>query len=470
MLSELDQVAIRGYSSIVFFFPGSRHSSMIEVLQAGLSQAAVEMPLLTSAVVSMDQETQRGKLQLRSTDRELVLKVKDVSDGLSYEDLRRFDFPSARLDDSTIMPTIDHSTLRPVVATQANLLRNGLALSVLFHHAAFDAGGLYLLLRIWAQACKRNSTNESVDNNKALVLPPEVFDRRQLSSAPTKTWDPENPDWAKLAQMDWFKCPNIVPVPASIVECAVFTFAPPALAALKHAASPNYCSRPPIKPVQASTNSALKALIWRSIVVARMRCPAEIYDYTLHIPVSVRARLHQALPQDYSGNTALMISVKGAFPPSLTDLKTSMLADLTLKIRQGEQAVNAAYIDDLLSFAKAVPDLERLAKAREAMYAPAVKIFDSSLLNYYGPDWGAELGRIERARPPAQSLTNGGVRLLPRLADGSAEAVIALSPAQIESLKMDPFFMRFATTKHCRKTEAQGGAAADVTLGTVAKL
>ena len=284
-----------------------------------------------------------------------------------------------------------------------------------------------------------------------------------------KAWDPENKAWAKLAQMDWFKSPHNMPMPASVVESAVFTFTPSALAALKHAASPNNCSRPQMT-ARTSTNSALKALIWRSIVAARMMSPNENQDCTLHIPVSTRARLRRALPQNYSGNTALMISVKGSFPESLTDWKPSMLADLTVKIRQGEQAVDTAYIDDFLSFAEAVPDLERLAKAREIVYAHAVKVFDSSSFDYYGPDWGDDLGHIERARPPAQSLTNGGVRLLPRLADGSAEAVIGLSPAQIESLKMDSLFMKFATSNNCEKTKSQLRAAADIDSGTLAKL
>ena len=140
MLSDLDQVAIRGYSNIVLLFPGSRHSAMIEVLQAGLSQAAVEIPFLTSEIVSMDQKRQRGKLQLNSTNRRLVLGVKDFSNNLAYEDLRQLNFPSARLDNNALMPAFDHSTLRPVVAMQVNLLRKGLALAISFHHAAFDAG------------------------------------------------------------------------------------------------------------------------------------------------------------------------------------------------------------------------------------------------------------------------------------------------------------------------------------------
>lgn len=229
------------------------------------------------------------------------------------------------------------------------------------------------------------------------------------------------------------------------MEPAVFIFTSEALGALKHAASPSNCSRPQPNDARATTNSALNALVWLSIVAARSLSSNENSGSTLRIPVSTRTQLRPALDPDYMGNTALMIAVKNSFP-SPVDGKRSLLADLTQTIRQSEKAVDEAYIKDYLSFVGAVRDLDRLARGREAIYARAVRMFDILSFNYYGLDWGVDLGRMERTRPPAQGLTNGGVRIFPKLPDGSVEVALGMSPAQMGHLKQDSLFMNFAKT------------------------
>lgn len=229
-----------------------------------------------------------------------------------------------------------------------------------------------------------NHCNASMSKEKDYVLSPEAFDRHKIPRVRGKKWDEGDEDWGRLPQMDWFQSPSNFPLTCSAVEPAVFIFTPEALGALKHAASPSNCLRPQPKDARATTNSALKALAWLSIVAARSLSPNENSDSTLHIPVSTRTRLRPALAPDYMGNTALMIAVKSSFP-SPVDGKFSMLADLTQTIRQSEKAVDD-YIKDYLSFAGAVPDLDRLARGREAAKARAVKMVDISSFNYYGLD------------------------------------------------------------------------------------
>lgn len=284
-------------------------------------------------------------------------------------------------------------------------------------------------------------------DDEQYALSSKAFDRCQVLNVPRKYWDTGNENWAKLAQMDWFKSPSSSPIDSSPVEPCVFSFTPSALAALKDTSSPRKCSLPQPTTALASTNGALKALIWRSIIVARASSPDENNDSTLHIPVSTRARLRPPISEDYLGNTALMIAVKPPFA-NLGDATPSMLADLTLAIHQAEQAVDADYIQDLLSFAEAVPDLEQLHKGRLAVYRPAIKMSDFSSMNDYKLDWGPVLGCIERKRFPAQSSPNGGVEIFPRLPDGIVEVSIGLSPAQMRFLKKDPLFTKFATVQN----------------------
>ena len=307
-----------------------------------------------------------------------------------------------------------------------------------------------------------------MSETKDYVLSPEAFDRHKVPREPEKIWDERDKDWSRLPQLDWFQAPPNMPRANSTVEPAIFKFTSESLAAIKLAASPSNCMPPQPKGASASTSSALRALIWLSIVAARSLSPNENNDSTLHLPVSTRARLRPALAPDYFGNTALMIAIKSSFPGP-ADGKLSMLADLNQKIRQSEQAVDEAHVKNYLAFAGSVPDLRRFARGQEAVYARAVKIFDFTLFDYYGLDWGDGLGRMERARPPAKDLTNGGAVIFPRLPDGSIEVAIGLSPAQMGHLKQDSLFMKYAKA-HDEEAELRFGVAEAHNVDIRAKL
>lgn len=147
MLSPLDQVAIRGYTNIIWFFAASNHAAMLETLRKGLAQTVSEIPYLTSEVVPTDTINQKGQLELRSTGRTLLLGTKDMTmkPGLEYEALRNSNFPPSALHHGDFMPVTraadyPDSTAMPAVTLQANLLSGGLALAVSFHHALRGAG------------------------------------------------------------------------------------------------------------------------------------------------------------------------------------------------------------------------------------------------------------------------------------------------------------------------------------------
>lgn len=147
VLSPLDQVAVRGYTNIIWFFAGSNHAAMFETLRKGLAQTVSEIPYLTSEVVPTDTINQKGQLELRSTGRTLVLGTKDMTmkPGLEYEALRNSHFPLSALHHGDFMPVTraaDYPNLIavPAVALQANLLSGGLAIAVPSHHALCDAG------------------------------------------------------------------------------------------------------------------------------------------------------------------------------------------------------------------------------------------------------------------------------------------------------------------------------------------
>ena len=75
-LSPLDQIAVRCYTNLIWFFAGSDHAAMLEILRTGLAQIVSELPFLTSDVVPTDTVNQIGQLELRSTDRTLVMGIK----------------------------------------------------------------------------------------------------------------------------------------------------------------------------------------------------------------------------------------------------------------------------------------------------------------------------------------------------------------------------------------------------------
>lgn len=146
-LSPLDQMAVRCYSNSVWFFAGSDHAAMLEILRTGLAQTVSELPFLTSDVVPTDTVNQIGQLELRSTDRTLVMGIKDMrtKPGLDYEALRNTNYPPSALDHRDFMPVVSavdypDLTAMPALALQANLLLGGLALAVSFNHALCDAG------------------------------------------------------------------------------------------------------------------------------------------------------------------------------------------------------------------------------------------------------------------------------------------------------------------------------------------
>ena len=227
------------------------------------------------------------------------------------------------------------------------------------------------------------------------------------------------------------------------IEVEIFSFSRASLNALKFAASPRHFFRPQPDNTVISTNNALKALLWRSIVAARVSDNRGTYRTTLNIPINCRSRMTPALPQDIIDNAVVVTTVDASLDTLLT-FNSSTLASLALLIQQSESSINAEYVDNITSFTEAVPDLDALTRARANTYAGAIKIFGDASIGINHLYWGTVLGATESLRHPRDIFTDGRAQILPPLNDDILEVAIGLSRAHMKWLKRDELFARYA--------------------------
>ncbi|KAL9073275.1 MAG: hypothetical protein Q9161_003107 [Pseudevernia consocians] len=449
ILTPIDNVLPRYQVSKLLFFPSSKcvtTTETIDALRNGLEKILQAFPLLTGTVQeiqpALDHE-QKGRLCVSAPWHTMsdIFTVQDLTDNgtLDYSRLRAEKFPGYNLDAATLLPRDKESqpNAKSVMLAKVNKIRGGLIVVHTMSHAFMDGGGMAVIAKIWAAFCR--------GEDGAKYLTQDVLDRSRLMHGTDGSHIADFPELTHRFQID-----TGVPataVPQQDIQYEIFFFSREKLDELKKMAS-TAGDRGDENKDWISTSDALCALLTHSIMNTR----EERTPLTLGLAMDFRAYLDPPLPSDYIGNAVHMLDIHTA-PP--TDDLVSTIAKTAYQIRWTIQAINEKYIHRVIGALNSddVPDISNIFHTRVgANGGQFLTITSWARQPFYELDWGEKVGtRIERVRVPRFQYPSlvliapilKGVRF-EEDEEGGVEVIFGLEAREMEGLKGDVLFGRFA--------------------------
>lgn len=226
----------------------------------------------------------------------------------------------------------------------------------------------------------------------------------------------------------------------------VFYFSPEARAAIKAEASPSNATGP-TDQTWVSTNDALSALVWRTVMAAQFPLedmepgsdPVSVYNIAIDGRLRTGRPIHPRTLGCFLGWVAPSMPIRAM-------LTTASLADVALLVRGALLGAGGRHTDDVAAVAEGLDDVDRLVPTA-FLDVPGRNCVQSSWAGFelYGLDWGRALGgRIEAVRAPDVGVINGAQIVLPVLPDGGIEVLVGVERSCLHRLVLDPLWMRFA--------------------------
>ncbi|CAF9931337.1 MAG: hypothetical protein ALECFALPRED_004981 [Alectoria fallacina] len=450
-LSTLEQISPQAYVRFILCFRvrcGASHDQVTQILRQGLELTTAKITLLNGLVVSVTDSNGRETKDLRQNTISL-LTVKDLrNSNLNFEEIRSQGFPSKVFDGGLLCPTaifaVPESPV-PVFLVQANLITGGLLLGLSVWHGALDGTAITTILRVWAYHC-RAIQDPDIKSLDPFTLSASAFDRSRLSKVSGAKGGrlEDHPEFLLLPEVPTALPPGLT----RTLRTQIFHFSPDSISALKEVTSPSNSSSPQTVYSWISTNTAISALVWRSIMAATYAHENPIADSVsiFSSPLNARKRMDPPLAPD------LLASVWG-FQDSrlpINSLLEASLADVALVIRKGTDQVDASYLDSLISMIDSVPNPSLLLPLVFTDVLKTCSILTSwAGFSMYDFDWGEALGgKCERVRTVSSGMFNGMQVILPQLPEGMGcgglEVVIGLEDDAMERLKGDKEWMKYA--------------------------
>ena len=431
-----------------------KQEEIIDILREALKATFSDLPVLTGQMVPVDDEKQPGKKDVIPGGNE-ELFVKDLtSSSLDYDHLRANRFPLSNFDDETFWATpcfpSSPGDRCPVFAAQANFIKGGWLLGISFWHLIMDGSALAIILRVLAQNCLLVQ-DPSSKGQAGLKLSGDVYDKLRLheSDPEYKGLVSDHPEYTTFHEVPG-GAPLFMTIPLKV---DVFHISPASLKALKAAATPIVKTESLTKePMWVSTNDAVSALMWRSVIAANYE-GTEYSDEPpscCQVAVNARPKMDPPLPDDYFG-CALVFGT--SFLPVSSILVPGSLSTMALMIRQSIMKVTASYIESVIAVMHNVPDYRRFLPSSFLDVLGHSTVQTSwSAFPLYAYDWGKALGgKCERVRAPKLGMFNGLQTILPALPEsqgGGYEVMIGLESHVMEKLKRDPLW-----SKYCKPIE-----------------
>ncbi|KAI1826516.1 transferase family-domain-containing protein [Xylaria intraflava] len=450
-LIPMEKAGPKGYIRIAYTIElGDSYDAdaIFSILKKGLEAAKERIPTLACEGVPDPDSKPAGVLKLRKYDDYDTIAMKDLrapgAFPYKYADIKAKSFPQEALPGDLLwrrycwpLPT----ERLPVLDAQANFIPGGLILTGCFFHVFGDATSYYTWLETWAEECRRLQGETGPRN----AIPDNFFTDREhyMKASGTKTVTPEDhPEVLVLP----FTPPGYPPKMISREHVGqVFRLSAAQVAALKADAAPSQASEPTdVKWV--STNDALSALMWRSVMSAQF--PAEEIEgdpvSVFNIAVDGRLRTNPPVHPRTLGNWL------GWVAPTLPIRKIisgKNIADAAVTIRKAVSKLDDQYTDSLNTLFDSVEDVNRVV-ATAFVDVPGNNCVQTSWYNMavYGLDWGKTLGgKIQAVRSPDIGVINGGSLVFPSLPGGDREILIGIETKSLPRLLADPYLAKFAT-------------------------
>ncbi|KAM7188914.1 hypothetical protein V8F33_010361 [Rhypophila sp. PSN 637] len=470
----LDEVIPPLYHAIIYGFPcqDSQRDRAFEVLQGGFTRLLQSCPYMGGDIVRDDSPGVRpGSLKLVVPDppADLKLAVAHLSSPESgwthgsYDDVRKAGMPLSWLDPTLVAPyTAGTASTTKVLMGQVNWIPGGCLFTMYIAHAMTDAWGGAMVVQYWAQQCREyqgittkptmlDTFPESDGHHVSLhQIPssPETFER--LKSRP-ELWKllGLHPEKNLMVKEDAIRLPTTIPAAAVAIpgmRTCIFAFTPEACARLKADATP--AAGDGVGWI--STQDALVALIWRSVMRARLSGNTTNLarpNSIVSVAIEGRSLCQPKMPYSIINNVVYCCMTEMPVATLLDSTRPTTLSKLALAIRGNIEAFkkDALLVQDTNQLAASIPDVGQLAIAFEDFLGH--DLITTSWIDapfYRGVDFGPPLGKPEFMRLPKGQF--GGIcSLQPKRADGVIEAFISLKDNEMKRFFADDEFMKYAT-------------------------
>ena len=452
-LTLIDQMMPPAYTRMILCFslPSSTDpAGIIRILRQGLKATVSDIPILSGEVKWAGSSKQKGLCAIHlGCHPELVVKDLTASH-LGFSDLRANNFPPSELNGDILCAHPGFPQQRidlPILAIQASFIEGGMLLGLCIHHLALDGVGITTFLKVLAENCRVFQGQRGEAASK-VQIPAALFDRTPLMQGSGNGLISDHPEYTILPR-------SLTGPPAFLLkstQSAIFYFSRPALTALKSAASPANCSYSPPSEVRwVSTNDAISALVWRSVMAASYAANRISADAptSFSLAINGRQRCDPPLPQDWLGNAILYSradrQLTALFAPN-------NLADLAVQVRKSVAKVDSAHIKDVVQLLSSLPDIS-LIKPSCLSDVLGTDAFLTSWwsMSLYQIDWESAFGgRCESVRVPDKGLLPGLQIVLPEVEEskgGGCEIMIVLEEEVMERLREDEVWMKYAEAR-----------------------
>ncbi|KAK0618491.1 transferase family-domain-containing protein [Bombardia bombarda] len=402
-----------------------------------------------------------------------TLRIRDGRSELeqSYAELQAHDFPRRNLTTDVLMPSRDTSVpqTRCTAAAQATFIQDGCLLAFNTSHAFMDASGAARVLSAWAEYASAAAAAAAAAETPfpSISLLPSPSDTATLNPHVSTTeyhttlkhdaraWHMLGLDYRPREASSAVLAARIVPRGPPVTR--QFCIQADALARLKADCLDSTSS--PLSSSWISTNDALNALIWRSVITARTATAATKDDFfeekqttTLMVPMSVRNILSPPITPNYLGNVVLY-----AIPSSTTTtLPTTPLGTTAQTIRAALSThQDPAVLRTALRLAAGIPDVSALGLVYPTWLENDVVISSLYGLPLYRASWGGVFGGHEgdgqEQRPDAvrfpYGMFDGVCFVMPKREDGGVEVSVTMYEPDMERFlgeKEEEGFLRYA--------------------------
>lgn len=477
-------------------------------LQEGLRRTMQLIPALDGKMmVCSEQEIGYKKGDLRLTIPPLPSSAFSNSDlaesttgprQLVYKDLSHILPPFEKLRDAGFVPSAFKDELvlggdafpplpADILIAQANFVEGGCILATNFHHCCLDGIGVMVALKVWAESCRYlqgdlSATCSWLDPESFNHSLPEILYEQEGYARSAHEVDPgvwgflpfqpleeplerhENgilktersrPQGGKaLPPAPIFPQRFVWPPPPAQngLSTTMFLIPPEKVQELKQ----EVIADPEAKGSITSISDIVQAFFWRSAIKARYRVAKELRGETfgpdeisiLELPVDGRPYFSSLLPSSYMGSM-LIVNRPNMSVETLCSPETS-IGRIAYLLREAAARITPSLVHDAFTLLRSLPDYSRFTNAcmgLSGMHAMIsnLMLFQTSEISF-GDGFFADGGTPETMRPQLERCHKRFRFLIiyPMKSDGGVELVLGTFPEELEMLKSDEEFNKYA--------------------------
>lgn len=407
-------------------------------LRTGLERLTAAFPWIAGQVVDKDTVNKSGEFHIVPYEQVPQLTVVDRSSGHdslpSLEEMAAAKFPARMLDEDLIAPEWTLPMLNPkrkedapfpVFLVQVTFIDGGLILTFNTAHTCFDFIGQAHVQYLLSKACQGEPFTEDEireGNRSRHDVVPLLDDSHNLEAVVGHMIKkPREGDAAARAQ----------PPPKCTWE--YFNFSPESLEALKAEATASITSG------FVSTDDALTASVWQAVARARTHRLDLTQPVTLTRAVDSRASVGVA--KEYPG----LLQSQIYYDYMLGDLISAPVGMVAEKLRAGvNQEQIGCSTRAIVTLLNKLEDRGIFSFVANIDPASALCISSWAKPDLYSLEFGLGLGKPASVRRPSFTPVESLAYFAPKSAEKGIAVMISLRDEEMETLRADTVFAKFA--------------------------